>query len=78
MITLHAKNVPHTIKSTFEERASRYMLRTFDPFNILRAWENKVDPDRKAEWEMIVAVTKARMSGHFDAEVIRDAEIEVR
>lgn len=77
-IALKVSGVASDIKNAFEHRASRYMFRTFNPIDIARAWENK-DTALKhmAEWEMMVAVTKARMSGHFEAEVIRDARLEI-
>ena len=76
-INLHVKNVPHHIRQAFEERAARMMCRAHDPFDILKAWEGRSDPELQAQWEMYVTVTKARMVGHFEAEVIRDARFEI-
>ncbi len=76
-INLHARNVPHGLRAASEERAAKMMCKTHDPFDILKAWEGRDNPDLRAQWEMYVTITKARMQDHFDAEVIRDAEIEL-
>jgi len=77
-LTLHATHVPHNIKEAFEQRAQRYMFRTFDPFQVAKVYENRTIPECKAEWDMMVQVTKARMSGHYTADEIRKAEFELR
>lgn len=76
--TIHATHIDHRIKAEFEQRAQRYMFRTFDPFQVAKVYENRTIPECKAEWDMMVAVTKARMAGHYPAEVIHEARIELR
>jgi len=76
-LNFHVKNVPHHLKEAFEERAARAICRTNDPYDVLKAYENRTIPENEAKWEMIVALSKASLTGHFPAEVISRARFEV-
>jgi len=78
-INLEIKNIQPELKEAFQTKARSYMTRTFNPCNILRAYEDKDKTfHAEAEWNMIVAVTKARMAGLFEEDVIHKAEFEIR
>jgi hypothetical protein len=77
--TIQAHRVPHDIKQSLEQRFQRAVFRTHNPFDVAKAYEGMLyDPDLKAKWEMIEALGKASMTGHFDAEIIREARFEIR
>jgi len=76
-LNLHVKNVPHHLKEAFEERAARAICRVNDPYDVLKAYENRTIPENEAKWETIVALSKASLTGHFPAEVISRARFEV-
>ena len=65
-------------KDALIRRFAKAVCRTHDPYDITTAWDNRDDPDYRARWDMIVTLGKMRLTGHFDAEVIRDAEFEIK
>jgi len=75
LLNLSAKGVPAELKDAFEGRAARIICKTHDPFNVHKAWDNRDNPDYRAQWETIVTLTKMQMQGHFDAGVIAGATL---
>jgi len=74
-INLHVKNVPHNIAADFTERAARRLIHHGGD-NIARKYETRLD-ENMGEWGLLVMRTKQDLQGHYDAEVIRDAEFDV-
>ena len=69
-INLHVKNIPHDIRAAFEERAARAI--------IFHGGNEVVRKYKTEHWAAIVTQAKQDLQGHFEAEVIRDAEFEIR
>lgn len=69
-INLHVKNIPHNVKPEFTERAARAI--------IFHGGNEVVRKYKTDAWAAIVTQAKQDLQGHFEAEVIRDAELELR
>lgn len=68
-INLRAKNVPRSIRKAFEERAARAL--------IYHGGNSVIAKHGTDEWPMLVMKAKQDMQGHFDAEVIHNAELRL-